>query len=180
MRKIIVSMFMALDGVVENPMWTFPYWNDEIAAVKHAELFAADALLLGRVTYEGFASAWPQRAGTDDYADRINSMSKHVVSTKLKTADWENSHIISANVMDEIAKLKQQDGMDIIVFGCVQLTHSLMKAGLVDQFNIIQYPLLVGTGQTFFGGFDAEYKLKLSKTQVFETGAIFLVYEPAI
>jgi dihydrofolate reductase len=175
MRKLIISMFMALDGVVENPMWSMAYWNDEIAKFKHAELFAADALLLGRVTYEGFAQAWPQRKGSDDYADRFNSMKKYAVSTTMQSASWENSQIISENILETIAKLKQQDGMDIIVFGSVKLCHALLRANLLDQFNIIQYPIIIGKGQTLFGGYGEEYKLKMTKSQLFDTGAMALV-----
>lgn len=179
MRKIIVSMFMALDGVVENPMWTFPYWNDEIASFKHAELFGADALLLGRVTYEGFAQAWPARKGSDDYADRINSMKKYVVSKTIQSLEWENTEHIQGNMLEEIAKIKQQPGSDIVIFGSLKLSHALMKANLVDQFNIVQYPIIIGKGETFFGGYGEEYKLKLSKCLPFSTGAIGLVYEAA-
>jgi dihydrofolate reductase len=177
MRKIIVSEFMALDGVIEDPMWTFPYWNDEIASFKHAELFGADALLLGRITYDGFAQAWPSRMGTDDYADHINTMKHHVVSTTLQNGAWENSNIISTNIADEITRIKQQQGKDIIVFGSGKLTHFLMENGLVDQFNIIQYPIVIGKGQTLFAGYGKEVKLKLVQTLPFSSGAVGLVYE---
>lgn len=179
MRKLIVSEFMALDGVVHEPMWSMPYWTEEIAKFKHSELFSADALLLGRVTYEGFAQAWPPRKGTDDYANRFNTMAKYVVSTSLQNVDWENSHIIRANVVEEIAELKARDGMDIIVFGSVKLIHFLMQNKLVDQFNIIQYPILVGKGQTLFGGCGEENKLKLLRAEPFSSGAVGLVYELA-
>src|SRR5688572_23383621 len=111
MRKLIVSEFMALDGVVHEPMWSMPYWTEEIAKFKASELFSADALLLGRVTYEGFAQAWPQRKGTDEYADHFNTMAKYVVSKTFQNANWENSHVIRENVAEEIAELKAQDGM---------------------------------------------------------------------
>jgi dihydrofolate reductase len=176
MRKLIVSEFMALDGVVHEPMWSMPYWTDEIAKFKHSELFTADALLLGRVTYEGFAQAWPQRKGSDDYADRFNAMPKYVVSTSLQNANWENSHIIRDNVANEIAELKQQDGMNIIVFGSIKLIRFLLQAKLVDQFNIIQYPLIVGKGQTLFGGCGEDDKLKLVQAETFSSGALGLVY----
>ena len=104
MRKIVVTEFMSLDGVVEEPAWTFPYWNDEIAAFKGEETASSDALLLGRVTYEGFAAAWPGR--TDDGADFFNGVRKYVVSTTLDTADWNNSVLIQNDVVAEISKLK--------------------------------------------------------------------------
>ena len=115
MRKIVVTEFMSLDGVMEEPSWTFPYWSDEIAAFKGEETASSDALLLGRVTYEGFAAAWPGR--TDDGADYFNGVRKYVVSTTLKTAAWDNSVLIQNDVVAEIAKLKAQDGQDLTVHG---------------------------------------------------------------
>src|SRR5262245_11348884 len=126
MRKVVASMFMALDGVVEAPMWSIKYWNDDIARFKQNELFSADAQLLGRVTYEGFAQSWPERKGQDTYADRFNAMPKYIVSTTLKNAEWENSYIISENVAEAVRNLKQQDGQDILIFGSVQLVQSLL------------------------------------------------------
>jgi dihydrofolate reductase len=177
MRKVVASMFMALDGVVENPMWSIKYWNDDIARFKQNELFSADAQLLGRVTYEGFAQAWPARKGQDEYADRFNAMPKYVVSTTLQSTDWENSYIISTNVAEAIAQLKQQDGQDILMFGSIKLVQSLMRDNLVDQFNILQYPIIIGQGQTFFGDFGAEYPLQLARSESIGSGAMLLVYE---
>ena len=104
MRKIVVAEFVTLDGVLEDPQnWSFPYWNDEIGKFKHDELFASDAQLLGRVTYEGFAAAWPSRTDEEGYADRLNSLPKYVVSTTLETAEWNNSHLVKENVAEEIS-----------------------------------------------------------------------------
>src|SRR5687767_6228574 len=108
MRKLVVTEFVSLDGVMENPGWTFPYWNDEIAQFKGEETAASDAMLLGRVTYQGFAAAWPN--SKDEGAPYFNSVRKYVVSTTLDKAEWNNSVIIRENVIEEIAKLKQQDG----------------------------------------------------------------------
>src|SRR5688500_16289938 len=137
MRKVIVSEFVSLDGVIEEPMWTGPYWNDEIAKFKFSELFSVDALLLGRNTYEGFAQAWPDQTDEQGYADRMNGMPKYVVSTTLQNAEWNNSHVISANVAEEVAKLKQEPGQDILIFGSGKLAESLLEAGLVDQYNLL-------------------------------------------
>jgi dihydrofolate reductase len=115
MRKVVVTEFMSLDGVMEEPAWTAPYWNDEIAAFKGEETNASDALLLGRVTYGGFAEAWPGR--TDEGADYFNGVRKYVVSTTLDKAEWNNSTLIKDDVVEEITKLKQQDGRDITVHG---------------------------------------------------------------
>src|SRR5215203_2951044 len=159
MRKVVVSEFLALDGVMEAPNeWSFPYWSDEIGTFKNDELFASDALLLGRVTYEGFAAAWPSRSdregvpGTEPspFADRINSMPKYVVSTTLKNADWENSTIISENVVDEISRLKQQDGMNILVAGSADLVDTLLQNNLVDELQLLVYPIVPGKGKHLF------------------------------
>src|SRR4028119_114612 len=106
MRNIVVTEFLSLDGIMENPGWTFPYWNDEIASFKGEESSSTDALLLGRVTYQGFAAAWPE--SPDEGAAFFNNVRKYVVSTTLETAEWNNSHLINDNIVAEITKLKQQ------------------------------------------------------------------------
>src|SRR5690606_13930206 len=133
MRKLVVTEFLSLDGVMEAPMWTFKYWNDEIAQFKGEETNASDALLLGRVTYEGFAAAWPN--SKDEGAPYFNSVRKYVVSTTLDKAEWNNSVLIKDNVVDEIQKLKQQDGTNITVHGSGRLVQTLLAHGLVDQLD---------------------------------------------
>src|SRR3712207_2730793 len=128
MRKLVVTEFVSLDGVMEEPRWTFKYWTDEIAEFKGEETSASDALLLGRVTYEGFAAAWPE--SQDEGAPYFNSVRKYVVSTTLDKTEWNNSHIITGNVAEEIAKLKQQDGQDILVNGSATLVQTLMQHDL--------------------------------------------------
>jgi dihydrofolate reductase len=150
MRNIVVTTFVSLDGVMEDPHWTMPYWNDQIAMVKFDELFASDAMLLGRVTYEGFAQAWPGRTDEQGYADRMNTMPKYVVSTTLKRAEWSNSHIISGNVVDEIARLKQSEGGDILVHGSATLVNTLLENNLADMFRLLIYPLVLGQGRRLF------------------------------
>jgi dihydrofolate reductase len=175
-RKLIVSEFVSLDGVIENPMWTFPYWNEEVADFKYKELFSTDNLLLGRVTYDGFAQAWPERKGSDDYAYRINTMSKYVVSSTLTELLWENSIQIKDNVIEQIKRLKEEPGQDILIFGSGALYNSLIPYGLIDRYHLIVYPLTIGTGQKLFNeGIKA--KLKLIETQPFSSGAAAMVYE---
>lgn len=178
MRKVVVSEFMSLDGVIHEPLWTFPYWNEEIAAFKYDELFSSDALLLGRVTYEGFAQAWPGRTDEQGYADRMNGLPKHVVSTTLAKAEWNNSHLIKANVADEISRIKQQSGQNLLVFGSGKLVQTLMQHNLVDQYNLLIYPLVLGSGQRLFED-GSSGKLKLVDTQTFSSGVAALVYQPA-
>lgn len=175
MRKIIVSMFVSLDGVVENPAWTFPYWNDEMAKFKATEDDNTDALLLGRVTYDGFAAAWPQ--SEDEGAPWMNSVKKYVVSNNLSTAEWNNTSIIQGDVVAEIKKIKAQDGQDILVYGSPNLLKTLMENDLVDQYNLQVYPVVLGSGKRMFAdGVDA--KLKLVESQVLSTGVTVLIYQP--
>jgi dihydrofolate reductase len=177
MRKIVVTEFMTLDGVIQDPhLWSFPYWSDETGQFKNDELLASDALLLGRVTYAGFAEAWPSRDG--EFADRFNSMPKYVVSTTLKQADWNNSHILSKNVTAELEKLKHEPGKDIVIHGSRTLIRSLLKDNLIDQYNLLVYPLVLGSGIKLFGEGD-ETKLKLVENKSLGSGVVALVYQPA-
>lgn len=177
MRKLIVTEFVALDGVVEKPeKWTFRYGNDEIAKFKLDELFASGALLLGRVTYQIFADAWPSRTG--EYADRFNSLPKYVVSTTLEKAEWNNSHLVKENVADHVSKLKQQDGQDILVHGSLTLAETLMQHDLIDEYHLLVYPIVLGRGMRLFrDGSKAELKLVESKS--FSSGVVLVRYQPA-
>jgi dihydrofolate reductase len=175
MRNLVVTEFLSLDGVMENPAWTFPYWNDEIAQFKGQETASSDALLLGRVTYQGFAAAWPQ--STDEGADYFNSVRKYVVSTTLDKAEWNNSRLIKDDVVAEITQLKQQDGKDIVVHGSAMLVHTLMQHDLVDCYRLLVYPVVLGTGKRLFHE-GATARLKLVEAQSFSLGVVALVYEP--
>lgn len=177
MRKLIVTQFMSLDGVIENPAWTFPYWNEETAQFKGEETSANEVLLLGRVTYEGFAEAWPQRTDEDSGAPYFNGTRKYVVSTTLDKVEWNNSVLIKGDIIAEITKLKQEDGPDIVVHGSARLAQTLMEHDLVDTYRFLVYPVVLGSGQRLFkDGFAT--KLKLVKSQSFSTGVTALVYEP--
>ena len=178
MRKVVVSEFVALDGVIENPMWTMPYWSEEIAAFKQAELFGVDDLLLGRVTYEGFAQAWPGRTDEQGYGDRMNGMPKHVVSSTLQAAEWNNTTIIRGNLAEEVGRLKEQPGQDILVFGSGVLVNGLLARGLVDRFTLLIYPLALGSGQRLFADGSAA-KLTLVESKAFGSGVVACVYEVA-
>ena len=187
MRRIVVTEFVSLDGVFEAPGsdgsgfkyegWTMSYGNDEFMKFKTEELMAADAQLLGRVTYEAFAIAWPKQSG-DEFSDKFNSMPKYVVSKTLKKteATWENSHIIGGDIAKEIAKLKEEKGKDIIVYGSGQLVNFLFELGLVDELRLLVYPVILGEGKKLFKGSYA--KLKLIEETTFSTGLLALRYEP--
>src|SRR5215467_5980510 len=126
MRNVVVTEYVTLDGVMEDPGggekskhggWSFQFWSDESAKFKYDELFASDALLLGRVTYEGFAKAWPAMKDEAGFADRMNSIPKYVVSSTLKDLQWSNSHLIEGDIAEAVGKLKDEDGLDILVAG---------------------------------------------------------------
>jgi dihydrofolate reductase len=176
MRKIVVTEFISLDGVIENPMWTFPYWNDEVASFKGEEATASDALLLGRVTYEGFAAVWPERTD-DESAAYFNSIRKYVVSSTLDKADWNNSVLINNNVVEELKKLKQQDGKNIVVHGSGRLIETLMQHDLIDEYRLLIYPVVLGKGQRLFES-ENSANLKLVNSKVTSTGVVAAVYEP--
>jgi dihydrofolate reductase len=164
MRKLIVSEFISLDGVTEDPGgaegferggWTSPYWNDELEAYKRDELFSADGLLLGRVTYEAFAAAWPDASHeAGEYADRMNSLPKYAVSTTLTDLTWNNSHVLEGDLEKQVRNLKEQPGQDLLVFGSGQLVRALIRLDLVDELRLQVYPVAVGRGQRLFGETD--------------------------
>src|SRR5947208_16693615 len=170
---------MSLNGVVESPeKWSFPYWNDEIGKFKHEETFSSDALLLGRVTYEGFAAAWPSRKDPEGFADRFNSMPKHVASRTLKKLEWNNSHLVRGDIAAEVSKLKDQPGRDIVIHGSPGLIRSLLPSGLIDEFRLLVYPLVLGHGKRLFDE-GSQASLKLVESTTFSKGVVKLVYRPA-
>ena len=179
MRKVVATEHVTLDGVFEEPgQWSFPFWNEESGQFKFNELFASDALLLGRVTYQGFAAAWPSMTDEQGFANRMNSLPKFVVSTTLDITEWNNSTIIREHVAEAIAALKQQPGQDILIYGSGALVHTLMQHDLIDEYRFMVYPLVHGSGKRLFqdGGEAAE--LKLVETKIFSSGLVVLTYRP--
>ena len=178
MRKVVVSEFVSLDGVMDEPgQWSFPYWNEEAAKFKSDELFASDALLLGRVTYQGFAAAWPTMEGTGEFGERMNSLPKYVASTTLTETTW-NATVIEGDVAAAVAQLKQQPGQDILVGGSATLVQTLMQHDLVDEYRLMVYPIILGTGKRLFKeGMDV-MKLTLVETKTTDTGVVILTYHP--
>ncbi len=181
MRKLVVTEYLTLDGVFEEPgKWSFEYWGEEAMLYKRDELFSSDVQLLGRVTYDGFARAWPTMQGTGDFGERMNSMPKYVVSTTLTHADWQNSTIINKNIVEEIQRLKDQQGQNILVAGSGQLVHTLLQNHLVDEFRCMLYPVVLGNGARLFPEGNEMHKFKLLETRVFKTGIVVLHYQPEI
>ncbi len=180
MRKVVVSEFVSLDGVMEDPMWTFQFESDDRNQFKFEELAAADVLLLGRVTYEGFAAAWPQmEEQTGEYGAWMNGYPKHVASTTLEgPLEWNNSTLIEGDVAEEMSQLKQQSGKDILVFGSATLVNTLIQHDLVDEYRIMIFPIVVGTGRKLFKEGAENKALKLVDTKTFPAGVVVLTYEP--
>jgi dihydrofolate reductase len=181
MRKVIASIFSTLDGVVERPGedgWTGPYFNDEAARYAYDLLFAGDALLLGRVTYEGFAQAWPSMKDDAGFADRMNSLPKHVVSTTLRSAEWNNSTIVDGDVAAEVTRLKQEPGQDILVYGSGKLVNSLIALGLLDELRLWVFPVVRGRGKRLFQE-GSSATLELADVSSFGSGVVILAYRPA-
>ena len=186
MRRIAVTEFISLDGVIEAPGgepdfkhsgWVIKLHDDESLAYKGEELEAFDAQLLGRKTYEGFAAAWPQRGG--DFADKMNRMPKYVVSTTLdEDLEWENSTLIRDNVVDEIRKLKEGEGGDILVAGSRTLVQTLKENDLVDEYRLMVFPVVLGSGMRLFGDSEDLTKLKLTDAKPLASGTVILHYEP--
>src|SRR5215207_8123470 len=172
MRNLIVTEFLSLDGIMENPGWTFPYWNDETAKFKGEETSNNEALLLGRVTYQGFAAAWPQ--SKDEGAPYFNGARKYVVSTALDKAEWNNSVLIKDNIVEEITKLKQQDGEDLVVHGSAMLVQTLMQHDLVDRYRLLVYPVVIVKGKRLFQE-DTAATLKLVEARPFSSGVTALI-----
>jgi dihydrofolate reductase len=176
MRKLVESTFVTLDGVISDPqVWGSPYWDDEHAGYARKLLFAADELLLGRSTYEGFAQAWPSRSG-DEYTDRINAMPKHVASRTLSDATW-NATVIEGDVAEEVSALKERAGADILKFGTGELDRTLIANGLVDEFYLWIFPVLAGSGRRLIEGLETTH-LRLVETTPFSSGIVVNTYAP--
>jgi dihydrofolate reductase len=182
MRKITAGLFVSLDGVVESPeRWQLPYFNDEMGEAVGAAMAATDAMLLGRVTYQEFASYWPGVSAEDQpFADHMNNTPKYVVSRTLEgPLEWSNSTLIKGNVAEEITTLKQQPGKNIGITGSATLVQSLLREDLLDELGLMIHPVVVGTGRRLFeegGGLKA---LELVDSKTFSTGVVSLTYRPA-
>jgi dihydrofolate reductase len=187
MGRIVVTEFVSLDGVMEDPGgaedfkyggWTFEISRgDEGDQFKLDETLAADALLLGRVTYEGFAAAWPSREG--EFADKFNTMPKYVVSSKLEDPEWTNTTVLKGNIAESVGKLKQERDGEIVVHGSAQLASELLEQDLVDELRLMVFPVVLGSGKRLFGETTDKKSLKLVDSKVVGDGVAILIYERA-
>jgi dihydrofolate reductase len=186
MGRIVITEFVSLDGVMEAPGGGEDYehagWTFEIARgaegdkFKLDETFASEALLLGRVTYEGFAAAWP--SVENEFADKFNSMPKYVVSSTLETAEWNNSTVLSGDVVEEVSKLKQEQDGDIVVHGSARLAQALIEHDLVDELRLMVFPVVLGSGKRLFGDTSNKKRLRLIDSKTVGDGVAILIYEP--
>jgi dihydrofolate reductase len=189
MGRIVVTEYVSLDGVIEAPGrgesykhqgWTFEIERGEEGdRFKLDETLEAEAQLLGRVTYEGFAAAWPTMTDEAGFADKFNSMPKYVFSSTLEKAEWNNSTILSGDFAEEIGKLKQQIDGVILVHGSAQLVQGLVEHDLVDEIRLMVYPVLLGSGKRLFAERPDKKPLRLVGSKTVGAGIAVLTYEPA-
>ncbi|HET9289955.1 MAG TPA: dihydrofolate reductase family protein [Actinomycetes bacterium] len=184
MRKLYSFMVVSLDGFYEGPNGEFdwPVVDQEFNEFSIEQLHDTDALLFGRVTYEGMAAYWPTPAAREDdpvVAELMNSLPKMVVSTTLTAADWGDTRLVVGNVAEEIAKLKQEPGKSLAIMGSPNLTVSLLGMGLVDELRVMVHPILLGGGRSLFRTLGDRLPLQLLQTRTFSSGNVLLTYRPA-
>jgi dihydrofolate reductase len=185
MGRIVVTEFVSLDGVMEDPGgsenfkyggWTFEIpRGEEGDRFKLDETMASDALLLGRVTYEGFAAAWPSREG--EFADRFNQMPKYVVSSTLDNPEWENSTVLRGDLAEEVGQLKARHDGDVVVHGSAQLAQGLLERDLVDELRLMVFPVVLGAGRRLFGETSDKKRLQLVDSKTVGDGVVILTYK---
>jgi dihydrofolate reductase len=190
MRKIIASLFMTLDGVVEAPGsgdttlegkrgWSDPFMSQEIGMLIMGQMDASDAMLLGRRTYQDFAAFWPSVPDEDPFGKRMNGVRKYVLSTTLQKAEWNNSTLIQGNVAEALTRLKAQPGQNISVVGSGTLVQSLLQLDLIDELQLMVVPVFLGIGKRLFPEGSSTKVLKLVNAQPFSSGMVLLSYAPA-
>jgi dihydrofolate reductase len=186
MRRIVVSQFVSLDGVIEDPVGIETLgrgaWSDSAGSgpeggkFKVDEIMDSEAMLLGRRTYDGYVAAWPARGG--EYADKINSMPKYVMSSTLQDPEWSNTTVLRGDAASEVRTLKDQPGGDILVHGSAELTYTLLEHDLVDEWRLMIYPIVVGAGKRCFGDPGEAVDLKLVDSRTVGDGVAILIYQP--
>ncbi len=181
MRRVVATELVSMDGVVESPdEWAFSYTDEEMAAEDAAGMAASDALLLGRVTYEEFASFWPNQPRGTPMVDYINDVQKFVVSGTLEgPLGWNNSTLVEGGLAEGIAELKRRPGKDIVITGSGTLVRALMREGLLDELRYLVHPVVRGSGKRLFEGEDDRRELELVDSKTYGTGVVALTYRPA-
>jgi dihydrofolate reductase len=189
MRKIIVTMWVTLDGFIADSdgdmEWVTESYDEEMGTYESDLVRAADTLLLGRVTYQSFAGAWPYvpenpsaPEGEKEYARIVNAMHKLVFSRSLEQAEWNNSSVAKEVIPEDIERMKQEPGKDMVIYGSASIVQALTNLGLIDEYQLLVYPIVVGSGKPLFQNIKDRVKLKLIKTRVFHSGVVGLYYQP--
>jgi dihydrofolate reductase len=176
MKKLKLAMYVSLDDVVTDPSWTGPYWNDQLSDLQAEYLYSSDALVLGRVTYEGFAAAWPSmEEQTGDFGRKMNSMPKHVASRTLTATEW-NAALLEGDAAEGVARLKDGEGRDLLIYGSGTLVDELTRHRLIDEYRLMVHPVLVGSGKKLFETVDETVPLELQDVKTTDTGVAVLTY----
>jgi dihydrofolate reductase len=180
MRKLINSTYITLDGVIEDPMWTTPYFDDEAAAFAGEQTEGADAILMGRATYDGMSAAWPSRDESDPTtgAAYFNNVKKYVASRTLSNPTWNNTEVLQGDLVEEVTRLKAQEGKDILQYGYGSVTAQLVSAGLVDEVRFWICPVLEGGNSLTAPLKDFKASFELAGTRVMKSGVIIATYRP--
>jgi dihydrofolate reductase len=178
MRKIVAGLYITLDGVVEGGRWQSSYFNAEIMEEINAGIAQADAVLLGRGTYQQFSKIWPSQGSNVPMADFLNKSPKYVVSSSKVTLEWPNSTQLEGDLREELTKLRQQPGKNILIPGSPRLVRSLLRDGLLDQLSLSILPLIAGTGRRLFDEMPNEMPLELVASRTFSNGVLSVTYQP--
>ena len=187
MRRLIVSNLMSLDGFVAGPKGELDWFvhegfmiGTEFGKYAREMISSVDAILLGRLTYQEFVSYWPTATDNDPViTERINSLPKIVFSKTLERVEWNNARLVKGNAADEVRRLKEQPGRDLVIYGSAELVSALMKENLIDEFHIIIQPVVLGKGKPEFKDLNQRHNLKLVEAKPFKSGAVWLRYQPA-
>jgi dihydrofolate reductase len=189
MRRVVAAEYVTVDGVMQDPGgtgeieeggWSAPYFDADLAKYQSDQLFASDALLLGRLTYEGFAAAWPSMEESEgEFAFRMNALPKHVASTTLQEPLGWNATLIKGDLAEAVSELKQQNGQDILIYGSGELLNTLAESNLIDEYRLMVFPVALGRGKPLFAGGGSKLDLRLASVQTSASGVLMLTYQPA-
>ena len=177
MRKVVAHLFISLDGVIESPAWTMPYFDEDMEAELSSQLALQDAVLLGRVSYQEWAGYWPT-SNDEPFATYINNTPKYVVSNTLEKVEWKNSTLLKGDLAENVIRLKKQPGKNIAVNASPTLVRFLLQLGLLDELRLSLFPVVVGKGKRLFQDGDDQKPLMLVETKTSKSGVVILAYQP--